>query len=899
MDKMLISILAAASAALVACAETCTEGVDLWRAALKGDVPAEVTAKTPVLASAQRRAGLLRLVSSAAVEKTEGEGETDGTVTLADGTVARIKGAVRYVSGDSISGSIKVGKSRAGYECEGGLFAIRFDEKGQAVAMAGARLRGMDAPGLRIGRMWPGYDVAMVKTDGKWHGTVYMADPRAPLPPPLKAVTDNWTVRQVVKFAPGRGYREREAREIEDRVRLIAAPAPDELVVRATFCSCGWHWTCGEKVEGLAAEYRKAGDGAWRQGLPPEYFAETRSCRASITYLDEDTDYELRLVAGGRTLKEARFRTWASEVPVAKTVEIDPATFRPPYRITEKGTKDGWIRYVVKGGRLELREAAVAFQVEGAQYVLLDGMTVVSRAGAPYVVNLVNTKDVRVRNCDFSGWGRPGRPDYAGRALGKPVDDRGQVINCDGAVNITRGCENTVVERCWIHDAAVGSNSWRYSHPSGGQAVVVAHAGPGTVIRYNDFVGSDLHRWNDAVEGPGNFFEDGGLNRDADVYGNFMIFCADDNIELDGGQQNVRCFRNRFENALCGVSIQGCMVGPSYVFDNAFTGGSEEFSLGGAEIKTSGVNLYGCYTCAYLFGNDFWKHYTRVNTGDRLMRYVLRDNRSEGEPIFQGAEGNPLSVDENNTGNVAFRRDGAIAMPYRPVPFELDRGMIEGVRLMGATVEPASVQVTATVGGEGYERPFAVAQNADFEWFTVSPAKGVLRSGEKTVFTVTFNPARMHGRHEYRGAFLVRTSDGYSRPVSVYAEGAYANPFRPEKQWMFAKYLDWTGSGEYRFSVPKDGKYFILAYVRSTTGPISYEAALDGAPKAHARFSVRPYWTWQLMGINLYGDARCSVFDLKAGEHVLAIRDVEKRIGKDCELEALVVTDDPGPFEPR
>ena len=70
----------------------------------------------------------------------------------------------------------------------------------------------------------------------------------------------------------------------------------------------------------------------------------------------------------------------------------------------------------------------------------------------------------------------------------------------------------------------------------------MVHVVRNTVIRYNEFIGSDAHRFNDAVEGWGNFHPRGGFNQDAEIYGNFMIFCNDDNIELDVGQQNVLCF---------------------------------------------------------------------------------------------------------------------------------------------------------------------------------------------------------------------------------------------------------------------------------------------------------------------------------------------------------------------
>ena len=45
--------------------------------------------------------------------------------------------------------------------------------------------------------------------------------------------------------------------------------------------------------------------------------------------------FALALAAGGKTLASGRFRTWKSDVPIAKTVVIDPKT--ATYPIGQKG----------------------------------------------------------------------------------------------------------------------------------------------------------------------------------------------------------------------------------------------------------------------------------------------------------------------------------------------------------------------------------------------------------------------------------------------------------------------------------------------------------------------------------------------------------------------------------
>jgi hypothetical protein len=89
-----------------------------------------------------------------------------------------------------------------------------------------------------------------------------------------------------------------------------------------------------------------------------------------------------------------------------------------------------------------------------------------------------------------------------------------------------------------------------------------------TTIRYNDFIGGDVHRWNDVIECQGNGNPVGGLYRNAEVYGNTLALANDDGIELEGGEINTRFFGNRIENTLCGVSSGCCTRDPSYIFNN-------------------------------------------------------------------------------------------------------------------------------------------------------------------------------------------------------------------------------------------------------------------------------------------------------------------------------------------
>ena len=174
--------------------------------------------------------------------------------------------------------------------------------------------------------------------------------------------------------------RERDAKDTAARPRIIAPAADGELRLRATFVSCSVYFGAAAPIAGLSLECRAAG-GEWKaQPLPP-YFPETKDYRGSILGLAEDTAYDVRLVADGKTLAQGSVRTWASEVKVAKTIYIEQKDLaKPPMKISEKGTPDGWIRYTTRPGTVLRGIEGWTFAVHGAAYVLLDNLTI---EGAP------------------------------------------------------------------------------------------------------------------------------------------------------------------------------------------------------------------------------------------------------------------------------------------------------------------------------------------------------------------------------------------------------------------------------------------------------------------------------------------------------------------------------------
>ena len=144
------------------------------------------------------------------------------------------------------------------------------------------------------------------------------------------------------------------------------------------------------------------------------------------------------------------------------------------------------------------------------------------------------------------------------------------------------------VERCFIHDPTGRANGWFYCHPAGPDALFIRDTSR-LAVRFNDFAGSSQRRWNDAVISAHNFIESGGSYREAEFYGNTFAFGNDDSVELDGGQINSCYVGNYVTDFLCGVSASPCLARPSYIADNLFDDGGDEYGAISDAVKTTAV----------------------------------------------------------------------------------------------------------------------------------------------------------------------------------------------------------------------------------------------------------------------------------------------------------------------
>ncbi len=379
--------------------------------------------------------------------------------------------------------------------------------------------------------------------------------------------------------------------------------------MRPTFENCGIYInrTIAEYSKKLSLKlyYREAGTKDFLPAFDPVEVWQENAWRGSLLMLRENTRYEVKAVISGELedTVTGEFTTLNSEVKIARTVVLDPAEFKGSLTITESGTPDGYIRYTMKGGVLKGKKARQAvISAKNVKYLVFENLTIDGNF-TPGGLQLLDAQNIIVRNCEIYGFGRVAerRMDVGGTFCDPKTGKR---IYYDPGIEITN-CRDVLVERCYIHNPTAFSNTWFYSHPAGPTAIRVLN-NEGVVLRYNDLVGGDLNRYIDVVHGPGNGTYAGGFKRDADIYGNLMIFSDDDGIELEGGEMNLRAYLNRFEGTYSGTSTGAAQLGPCYVFRNLYVRPGDEDDCSGSALK-SGLQRQGYGAVYYLNNTVTWQ----------------------------------------------------------------------------------------------------------------------------------------------------------------------------------------------------------------------------------------------------------------------------------------------------
>ena len=611
--------------------------------------------------------------------------------------------------------------------------------------------------------------------------------------------------------------------------------APDtggELLLTSTFENISYYIDWEEEGASCEVTYRKAGDANWKKAYAPVYDGVGKQFRGSIVYLEEDTEYEVKAVING-TEKISKIRTWTSNPPVAQTIGLSEIYSGEGPLLLDKiqGTADGWIK-IVADDKCDTINAGKkytqAVMIYDCKYLIFEGIKI--RGGSRHGINLLHPSDnVRILNCDIAEWGLEGvlDTDFGGYAY------EGYFYNNVGGVYFY-GSTNSVIERCYIHDPDVKTNSWssatwRDVHPKGGTAIQMMGHG-GMVVRYNDLIGSDEHRFNDVMEGTNNGGRDSAsIGRDADVYGNMMIYSEDDSIELDGGQMNVRFYRNRIEKSYCGISLAPNVMGPSYIFENQVTNMGNTYNNNTWSTVKTGGSPDGVFGMEFFFNNTMdtkgngiinsnysgKNEYHSVSRNNVLVtrtatyipfKNISADQRDDNDydllaggvepivkagdeshavktlPVYKDYENGDYRLADGSPGQGAgqwldnFAEYEKVDMgayqssnsKARQLPFRpVD---MYADRVYEKFVDGEEREITIHVGNIGEGHTYSLVKNRDFDWLEIISENGTEDVPLKPNTTVKFKVKGDLSKCKFaegNGMVLFRLENGYSVPITL------------------------------------------------------------------------------------------------------------------------------------
>ena len=358
-----------------------------------------------------------------------------------------------------------------------------------------------------------------------------------------------------------------------------AGNAPNPYAV-STYENGSVYWKTPEAGT-CSVRYKEAKGKTWKDALEFVYDARQGEYRGSIINLEANTEYQVELASGGAKAK-LTFKTRNDVFPIGKTTTLPEGESDKTIVITESGSPDAYHLVTVPANSksvLNLKNVYDNGIEVDADYVIIRGVEI--RNARVHGIRIRGGKhDIVVEQCNITFWGRIGGPITYGNFEG----------NMDSGVYAERGTWNLTIQRNLIEDPRGASNDWETGHPAGPQGISVSQSLGGNVIRYNDIVSTEDHGFNDAIGGGSNFSDVGNMNRDSDVYGNFIRSVWDDAIEVEGANMNVRIYGNYMDKYFVGVATASTTFGPVYIYRNIFAASrrGQRNTLGGTMFKLGG-----------------------------------------------------------------------------------------------------------------------------------------------------------------------------------------------------------------------------------------------------------------------------------------------------------------------
>ncbi len=318
--------------------------------------------------------------------------------------------------------------------------------------------------------------------------------------------------------------------------------------VYPTFENLAFDWDFSgddNKNANVDIRYRPVGSGGWSEGMPLRRISAGSSTgtmnpfswgnrfSGSLFQLTPGTDYQVELTLndpnGGSTQQLMNVSTRPlPKLNVGTIVELPPGNHGTLF--PQSGTPSNPRIYRSKFADNPATYSHI--DLSGKHDVIITGITVNNPGGKGIKANNAHNYVIarNTINAKHGIWA------LSGASNGAIFD------------NVVQG------ETVWAESSMGNSGN------NSGEGIFVS--GPGNVIAYNDVRG---FRDNISL-----LEDDAGINQiNIDIHNNEIRVAADDAIEADFAQGNVRVMNNRITDAFIGISMQPSLGGPTYIMKNS------------------------------------------------------------------------------------------------------------------------------------------------------------------------------------------------------------------------------------------------------------------------------------------------------------------------------------------
>lgn len=354
----------------------------------------------------------------------------------------------------------------------------------------------------------------------------------------------------------------------------------------------------------VSVRYRQTGAPSWKEGMnlfrvpagSNEGFSWPNKHSGSLFSLTPNTEYEIELTLDDpdnsapiiETIT-ARTRAVPQAANGAHTVNVTPSNFSNALSNANPGdilllSTGNYSGFTV--GRNGEPQQPIVIRGSNKSNVIINGD-----------IRMDNRHDVYIESVTVNGMIKFNSSEN--------IVVRGSTINTNGSGIVAQG--NGTVNTYIADNVVLGSTSWSNSTvgnngDNNGEGIELT--GPGNIIAYNYVKG-----FRDGI----SLLEDGEVVNQIsfDIYNNDIEIGADDGIEADFSQGNVRVLNNRITNCYVALSSQPSLGGPTYfignvLYNSVYTpfklhrGSVGDVALHNTSIKAG--DAFGVFT------DDTWSH---------------------------------------------------------------------------------------------------------------------------------------------------------------------------------------------------------------------------------------------------------------------------------------------------